>query len=138
MHVVNGTCIDCGCASHECECTDGLIDGLGLGNKMEAYLDHIENRADAHRCFDCHNFGCSYMVVNGVWNEAWPNCRLHKRILMTMARERFIEHKPACELCLDCLQLRLERKLKIGDFSDVPINKGIFLGFELGAASTRG
>lgn len=105
---------------------------------MEAYLDHIENRADVFRCFDCHNHSCNYMVVAGVWNEAWPNCRLHKRILMSMARERYIEHKPACILCLECLQLRLGRKLRIGDFSDAPINKGIFLGFKLGEASARG
>lgn len=131
----NGTCIDCGCSTHECECVAKPTDDADVGKKMEAYLDNIRNREDVYRCFDCLKHCCGYMVTPAVWKKAWPKQDVHQQVLMFKTKVRSISYEPHCILCFRCLQQRLARKLKIEDFLALPINEGIFLGFEIGKAS---
>ena len=47
-----------------------------------------------------------YMVTDEVWQAAWP-------------RQRGM-------LCIGCLENRLGRELTASDFTDAPINRGVF------------
>ena len=63
--------------------------------------------------FDCSQCGSNtlhineyYMVTDEVWNAAWPTGR--------------------GMLCIGCLEDRLGRQLTSDDFTDAPINQGVF------------
>ena len=71
-------------------------------------------------CRDCGRHDDGYMVVHKVWFEAF-------KMEVTSPLKR-----PKGLLCLDCLETRLGRLLTVEDFMpDVPINRGILLGFSM-------
>lgn len=42
-----------------------------------------------------------------------------------------VASKKGCILCVDCVSTRLGRKLRLSDFTNVPVNKLLFLGYSL-------
>jgi hypothetical protein len=92
------------------------------------------------------------MVTKEVWDEAWPEYRalrsqLHRdtrdkadptrelRDTLPGSREelqkKMREHEVFLLLCFCCLEKRLGRNLRSTDFTDVPINRPIFLGTQI-------
>ena len=57
-------------------------------------------------CSQCNDLNEPYMVKHHIWRAAVKN----KNVF----------------LCIGCLEANIGRKLKITDFLDAPINKGIF------------
>ena len=58
-------------------------------------------------CSQCKDLNEPYMVKHHIWAKAVKN----KNVF----------------LCISCLETNIGRKLKITDFLDAPINRGIFL-----------
>jgi len=58
-------------------------------------------------CQDCKlsTFTEYYMVQNKLWHQACPT-------------------DAECLLCIECLEKRINRQLKKGDFTDCPLNEG--------------
>ena len=60
-------------------------------------------------CKECKGLNEPYVVKDTIWKKAGLT--------------------PRGFVCISCLESKLKRKLKLSDFIDAPINKGIF-GFE--------
>lgn len=60
-------------------------------------------------CEQCKDLNEPYMVKHHIWAKATKNTKQF--------------------LCISCVEANIGRKLKITDFLDAPINKGIF-GFD--------
>jgi len=99
-------------------------------------------------CHDCSAMSEDYMVTKAVWDEAWPEYRKLRPKLHAEARQkadpdgmrkydpegfkkRLREHEVFLLLCFCCLEKRLGRNLQSTDFTDVPINRPIFLGTKI-------
>lgn len=92
-------------------------------------LDKLRERIDESglyvkprllQCLDCQQIGGLYMVTHTVWLEAIPDYR-------ELVRQGFSH----IYLCLQCLQVRLGRKLTLSDFMDARANELLFFGYEL-------
>lgn len=77
------------------------------------------------------------MVRDEVWFQAWPTYREDRELLQRTAKAREMQIEAVCYLCLECLEKRLGRPLVIEDFEDVPLNKGVFFGYEMYRRSTN-
>lgn len=129
----NGTCLDCGCAEHECECEAAIE--AAKQKHFDRFINTIENDPDGvlDVCYDCLKLDTGYMVTNAVWAAIWPDELKHKEKLAEIIKTRRLTHFRACaRLCLDCLPKRLGRQLTIDDFPPSPINDGIHMGYKLG------
>ncbi len=67
--------------------------------------DMARRKGYGEDCSSCGAINEPYMLVNKVWNK--------------------ISRKDSY-LCLRCVERRLDRRLKLGDFLDAPINFGMF------------
>jgi hypothetical protein len=81
---------------------------------------HIKLR---NECYDCGGYVMCYMVHDCVWLLAWPEydelrVRLNPPIIDMSSDQDVI----VLNLCFDCLQRRLGRKLCIEDFTDCEAN----------------
>ena len=70
-------------------------------------------------CMDCEQYGHGWMVTDEVWEEICED-------------EGWSPNNPYAIYCCECAEKRLGRKLTIEDFTDVPINRALRFGYELG------
>lgn len=96
---------------------------------MKTDLDKLKERINEaglyvrpklFQCLDCQQIGELYMVTDPVWLEAMPD-------YLELVRQGF-NH---IDLCLQCLQGRLGRKLTLSDFMGVRANELLFFGYTL-------
>ena len=146
MYPLHGACTNCGCSLAECECPEraepDIID------KIDRYFITMEKPKDVFRCFDCLGRVPGYMVLDKVWDRAWPHSTLHRKVMERRVEEARLTPTMSVwaglnrkklvfqGLCFICIQDRLGRALVIEDFTGLPINAGIRLGFQMGLATT--
>lgn len=98
-------------------------------------LDKLKERIDETglyvkprllQCLDCQQIGELYMLEHSVWLEAIPDYR-------EFIRQGF-NH---INLCLQCVQVRLGRKLTLSDFMDARANELLFFGYGLASVVSK-
>ena len=145
MQIRNGTCIDCGNAEHECECSgreeanlESKIERVRLGFMEKGYCS----------CFDCLGYTSPYMLHNKTWQRLMPEHDHVRKVLLDWHRRTYPQHYrevakgptqrihgtpiTSIRLCLGCAQKRLGRPLILGDFTDVPLNASIHFAHRMG------
>lgn len=146
MFPIHGACTHCGCSLSECECAERLEPDII--DKIDRYFVTMEKPRDVYRCFDCLGRVPSYVVLDKVWDHAWPHHELHRKIMEkrvedagltpSMAAWSGLDRKKLVfqGLCFICLGDRLNRPLTIEDFSASHTNAGIRLGFQMALATS--
>ncbi len=81
------------------------------------------------RCVDCNHLGDYYMLLDKVWKEAFPNYVEVKK------KRRLEDTNASVQLCLRCVEKRLDRPLTIDDFTTAPVNDSIVFGYQMGKAA---
>ncbi len=81
------------------------------------------------RCADCNHLGDYYMLNNTVWEEAFPD------YIEVKKKRRLEDPSASVQLCLRCVEIRLDRFLTIDDFTTAPVNDSIFFGYRIGKAA---
>lgn len=140
MYMLHGSCTNCGCSVHECECSERDNADAAFMEKLNAYLSALsEPKADAFACFDCLGPASAFMVHDSVWDAAWPNSKPQRRVMRRQAEERGLTKQARQLLCFDCFEKRLGRRLTIEDFTKVSLNDGVRIGYRMGSEPpTRG
>lgn len=99
--------------------------------KSKAEYLKVRDRSYGQDCTCCGGINQPYMVKNSLWKEVFP------KGLKPESRYRRNHETDKLELvsgtgffvCIACFESRLGRDLIVDDFSDAPINFGIF-GFD--------
>ena len=121
---------------------------------LPSYTTDQVKRAAKSQCWDCGGPSPPYVVNNDVWQEAWPNGEPARRRLSTLATQLFpnarridpTSHRVLVSICLcfGCLERRIRRSLRIGDFqrmalsgNRIYLNDGVFLGYRLGLEAAQ-
>ena len=85
---------------------------------MKPRQHHVPNATPPHHiCDGCGDFNNPYMLKNPVWRQIMPSKRGF--------------------LCLGCVAERLGRPLTLLDFTETPINRPIFVAYEMGLRDGR-
>ncbi len=87
----------------------------------------MESKTEADGCIDCGKEGGRYAVKKEVWDEAFPDYKA--------VREQRRAAGKATTVCLECLEKRLGRQLRMEDFTDARINQPIFYGYKIAMRS---
>jgi len=93
------------------------------------YLKQIEEFADSCAC--CSGKNQPYMVHDHIWETAFPKPPMLETMWAQDPDTGKFERVPGTGFfaCLPCLEKNLGRDLTTDDFTDAPINFGIF-GFD--------
>jgi hypothetical protein len=151
------SCNKCGNTEEQCECADNAE--ASSENKAERYLEAMfslgangEAKVNMFLCYVCLEYGGAYMVTDMVWRAAWPTYVQDKSVLKRVYAEKFpgrheitptglkpkpkaslhAEHAVYGMLCLECLEMKLGRRLKISDFTEAKINNDIRFAYAMG------
>lgn len=161
MKIINGTCVDCGNAEHECECpTPEEVAKAARTDKVEEYLLAMPVqvkpgtvRFNRFLCFDCLGHADQFMVPDALWHTAWPTYRVDKLMMRKRYETMYPEHhEPSPKmgvtrpkkgkgtsalLCLPCLEQRHGKALRIEDFTNATLNNSIRFAFMMGVDAER-
>jgi hypothetical protein len=75
---------------------------------------------NAIKCNKCHTGMGHYMVKDDIWLKAVPN------------HHKLVKKDGHYNLCLDCLEKKLKRRLKSSDFTNAIINYDLLFMYTLG------
>ncbi len=77
-----------------------------------------------YACYDCEEYGHGWTVTDEVWEQICKS-------------EGWTPDNPYVIYCCECAEKRLGRQFTFTDFVEVPINRPLHFGFQLGVRQAQ-